>query len=44
MDGDIIVWNNDDSSLHTVTERNGSTRSGNRSDDESDSQILKNYR
>ncbi|MDQ3984753.1 MAG: plastocyanin/azurin family copper-binding protein [Thermoproteota archaeon] len=40
MDGDIIVWNNDDSSPHTVTERNGSTRSGNRSDDESDSQIL----
>ena len=39
-DGDIIVWNNDDSSPHTVTERNGSTRSGNRSDDESDSGIL----
>ena len=39
-DGDIIIWNNDDSSPHTVTERNGSTRSGNRSDDESDSGIL----
>ncbi|MDQ4022275.1 MAG: plastocyanin/azurin family copper-binding protein [Thermoproteota archaeon] len=40
MDGDIIVWNNDDSSPHTVTERNRSTRSGNRSDDEFDSGIM----